>query len=70
MQDHKKYTLEEYKKCSEKNEVKYGVNFSFRSNKHEMLTVKQKKIALNTFDDKRGYIDKGFSVPWGYTPSS
>ena len=31
--------------------------------------VKQKKIALNPFDDKRCYIDKYISVPWGYNPA-
>ena len=70
VQDHNKFTLEEYKYCLENNEIKYGVNYSFRSNKHEIAMVKQKKIALNTFDDKRCYIDKYISVPWGYNPSS
>ena len=70
IQDHNKYTLEDYKYCLENNEIKYGVNYSFRSNKHEISMVKQKKIALNTFDDKRCYIDKYNSVPWGYNPSS
>ena len=32
--------------------------------------VKQKKLALITIDDKRYYIDKYISVPWGYNPSS
>ena len=53
VQDHNKYTLEVYKNCLENIENKYGVNYSFRSNKHEITMVKQKKIALNTFDDKR-----------------
>ena len=53
VQDHNKYSLEDYKFCLENNEIKYGVNYSFRSNKHEIAMVKQKKIALNTFDDKR-----------------
>ena len=34
VQDHNKYTLEDYKYCLENNEIKYGVNYSFRSNKH------------------------------------
>ena len=42
-QDHNKYTLEDYKTCLENNEIKYGVNYSFRSNKHEFTMVKQKK---------------------------
>ena len=62
--------LEEYKYCSGNNEIKYGVNYSFRSNQHENTMVKQKNMALNTFDDKRCYIDNYFSVPWGYNPSS
>ena len=70
VQDHNKYTLEDYKYCLENNETKYGVNYSFRSNKHEVKMVKQKKIAVDTFDDKRCYIDKYISVPWGCNPSS
>ena len=31
VQDHNKYTLEDYKYCLENNEIKYGVNYSFRS---------------------------------------
>ena len=70
MQDLNKYTLEDYKFCLEKNEVKYGVNYSFRSFKHAITMVKQEKIALKTFDDKICYIDKNISVPWGNNPSS
>ena len=43
VQDHNKYTLEDYKYCLENNEIKYGVNYSFRINKHEITLVKQKK---------------------------
>ena len=63
-------SLQDYKNCLENNENNYIVNYSFRSNKHEIILVKQKKIALNTFDDKSCYIDKYISVPWGYNPSS
>ena len=70
VQDHNKYTLEDYKHCLENDEIKYDVNYSFRSNKREITMVKQKKIALKTFDDKRCYLDKYISVPWGYIPSS
>ena len=70
VQDHNKYTLEDYKYCLEKNENKYGVIYSFRSNKHKITMVKHKKIALNTFDDKRCYIDKNNSIPWGHNPTS
>ena len=37
---------------------------------HENTMVKQKTIALNTFDDKRYYIDKYIRVPWGHNPST
>ena len=43
VQDHKKYTLEDYKYCLESEENKYGVNYFFRSNKNEFTMVKQKK---------------------------
>ena len=64
VQDRNKYTLEDYNYCLENNEIKYGLNYSFRSNKHEIAMVKQKKIALNSFDDKRSYTDKYNSIPW------
>ena len=70
VQDHNKYTLKDYKYCLENNEIEYGVNYSFRSNKHNITMVKQKKIALNTFDDKRCYNDKYNSIPWGHNPTS
>ena len=43
VQDHNKYTLGDYKYCLDNNEFKYGVNYSFKSNKHEITMVKQKK---------------------------
>ena len=49
---------------------KCGVNYSFRSNRHEITMVKQKKIALNKIDGKGCYIDRFISVPWGYNPNS
>ena len=70
VQDHNKDTLKDYKFCSENNEIKCGINYSFRSNKHEITMARQKKIALNTFEDKRCFIDKYISVPWGHNPSS
>ena len=33
VQDHNKDTLEDYKVCLDNNEIEYGVNYSFRSNK-------------------------------------
>ena len=43
VQDHNKYTLEDYKFCLENNEIKSVVNCSFRSNKHEITMVKRKR---------------------------
>ena len=68
VQNHNKYTLEDYKNCLDNNEIKYGVNYSLRSDKHEITMIKQKKMALKPFDDKRCYIDKYNSIPWGYNP--
>ena len=70
VQYHIKYTLEDLKYCSEIEEIKYDVEYSLGSNKHEFSMVKRKKIASNTFDGKRCFSDKYKSVPWAYNPSS
>ena len=70
VEDHNKDFLEDGKDCLENSEAKYGVNYTFRSNKHESIKEKQRKLALNKVDDKRCYIDKIISEPWGYNPSS
>ena len=46
MQDLKKSTLKCYKYWLENKGNEYGVNFSFRSNEHEISLVTQPKIAL------------------------
>ena len=43
VQSHKKYTLELYEKCLEKNENVYGVLFSFRSNNDKFQGKNNKK---------------------------
>ena len=53
--DRKKHSLEDYKESLEIKESEYGGKYSFQSNKHAISMVKQKKIALNPFDDKRCY---------------
>ena len=45
VQEDKCHTLDKWKSYLENKEFKYGVDYSFRSNKHETSTVKQKKIA-------------------------
>ena len=42
VQDHNRYALEVFKHCLENNENKYGINYSFRSNKHEITMIRQK----------------------------
>ena len=41
-QVHSKHNVEVYNICLEKNEIKYGVNYSSRSNKHEITMLKTK----------------------------
>ena len=55
VQDHNKYAVGHYKNHLEDNEIKYGVDCSFRSIRHEFSVVKQKKIVLITFDDNSCY---------------
>ena len=66
VQDQKTYTLDDYKKFLENIEFKKGNNCSFGSNKQDISKVKQKKADLETFFDKRCYIDICNSVPWGF----
>ena len=51
-------------------ENKYGDQWTFSGKRHEISLIKQGSRALNTFDDKRCYIDKYISVPWGHNPGS
>ena len=69
VQDHNKHALEDYKYRLENNESKNGDNYSLRVINMKLQWL-NKKIALNNFDDKRCYIDKYITVPWGYIPSS
>ena len=58
MQNHKKDTVEEKKFSLEEMEIRYGVNFSFRSNEDEISMVKQEKIALTPIDGKKVFLIK------------
>ena len=42
----------------------------FGKNKHELSVPKQKQVSLETFDEKKYFIDKNNSVPWSYNPTS
>ena len=70
VQDHNDYTLDVCENCLEKIGIKYGRIYCVRSNREETAMVKQKKIALKTFDVIRCYIDRFNSVPWDYNPPS
>ena len=52
--------------CLENNQNYYATNYSLKSKKHEITMIKQDKIALSSFDDKRCYINTYESVPYGY----
>ena len=71
VQSNIKYTLEDDKLSLETEDNEYCFNSSLRSNEQETLTVQQKKkIALNTFDEKKIYTDRYKSVSCGYNPNS
>ena len=46
VQDHIKNSLEAFECCLENIEIKYGLNYTLRTNKHETSIAKQEKIAL------------------------
>lgn len=52
-------TLENHKKClfSNENYNKYTDNVSIRSFKHQIMTIKTKKLTYNNHDDKRYILD-------------
>ena len=63
----KEITFEDYKQSpfSYKNLVK--TQFLIRIEKHEVHTIKQNKIALSWYDDKRMlHPGKTDTFPWGY----
>jgi len=48
-------TLEDHKKClfGEAGVEAYKENVSFRSFKHQLMTIKTRKLTYNSYDDKR-----------------
>jgi len=61
-------THDDYKLCLENNIICKNVEqIMIRSEKHEISTIKQNKIGLNWFDDKRHLIDgKTDTLAWGH----
>ena len=66
VQNSNKFMFDEYFNCLENNQNYYATNYSLKSKKHEITMIKQDKIALSSFDDKRCYINTYESVPYGY----
>jgi len=56
----------DYVKVLETNEQETRDVMSFRSYNHQVYTVKQRKIALNSFYDKQYMVDAVNNVPFGY----
>ncbi|XP_015126397.1 uncharacterized protein LOC107047975 [Diachasma alloeum] len=67
----RKITFNDYKNCLLNNEHVVKDQYLIRSKKHEVHTIRQKKLALSWEDDKRmistNMID---TLPWGYTKPS
>jgi len=58
--------FEQYKTCLFKGKSKRHEFSSIRSVKHNLATIRQKKLALTCFDSKRYYFNCGIhSVPYG-----
>lgn len=55
----KEIGFDDYVSCLLNNNVKYIEQHTFRSQKHRIFTVRQQKIGLSPFDDKRHLIPEG-----------
>ena len=56
--------FDDYKKCLFNNQTTNQNNYSIQTKKHQIKVIEQNKMALNSFDDKRLYINNTQSVPW------
>lgn len=57
----------DYVECLRNSVVKYRNQYSIRSQLHKLQTIKQYKIALSPYDDKRYLLaDTTDTLPWGY----
>ena len=55
---------EDYKRSLFLSQTQNSTNYSMRSNQHQITVEKQTKLDLNSFDDKRLYLDPMKSLPW------
>ena len=44
--------IEDYKNAIYNSKIKYVTNYTIESNKHNIITKEQYRIALNSFEDK------------------
>ncbi|XP_044736992.1 uncharacterized protein LOC123298957 [Chrysoperla carnea] len=63
----RKLTFDDYKKCLIENRKSYNHQQSIRSKRHKIHTIKQQKVGLSPFDQKR-YITHNSceTKPWGH----
>ena len=62
----KKITHDDYTNTLTKNTYLERDNISIRSFNHSLFTLKQKKNALSSYNDKMKMLDKINCVPFGY----
>ncbi|XP_044741658.1 uncharacterized protein LOC123302684 [Chrysoperla carnea] len=63
----RKLTFEDYKRCLLENRNFYRVQQSIKSKRHRLHTIKQQKVGLSPYDQKR-YITHNSceTKPWGH----
>jgi hypothetical protein len=63
----RKIKFKDYFNCLFRQQQFIGIQNLIRSRKHEICSIKQKKLLLSPFDDKRiiNYASTN-TVPWGY----
>lgn len=60
-------TFNDYKNCIDKNTIVIKSQNTIRSKKHTLFSIRQEKIALSPFDDKRFICSNGVdTLPWGH----
>jgi hypothetical protein len=63
----KDISFDDYKRCIDEHTTVSRSQNSIRSIRHEVLSIRQNKIALSPFDDKRKICDNNIdTLPWGH----